>query len=107
MRGPSFGEANASALVGAIVGAVGGLFALGIAPAVIMRNLAFLFSTPLLGLICWFISGGIGWVLGGQIGPRLGDAFRSRRSEFIGGAVGGLIPVCLLALWGWYMVAAH
>ncbi len=93
-----------SALVGAIVGATGGLFAVGIAPAVIGRNLALLFETPILGLICFFISGTFGWLIGGQIGPRLGAKFDPRRAEVVGGVLGGLVPVTLIALWGWYMV---
>ena len=70
MRRPSFAEANMGALVGAIVGATGGLFAVGIAPAVIDRNVALLFDTPILGLICFTISGPLGWLIGGQLGPR-------------------------------------
>ena len=103
----SFGEANMGALVGAIIGAIGGLFGVGIAAAVIGRNPALLLDTPLLGLICFFISGSIGWVLGGQIGPRLGDRFQTRRAEIIGGLLGGLVPVTVIVLWGWYMVTLH
>jgi hypothetical protein len=95
------------ALVGAIVGATGGLFALGIAPAVIDRNAALLFGTPILGLICFFVSGAVGWLIGGQLGPRLGDKFQPRSAELVGGALGGLVPVTLIALWGWYMVTPH
>ena len=100
---PSFGEANLGALVGAIVGATGGLFAIGIAPAILERKLAVLFLFPILGLVCMFISGSVGWILGGQIGPRVGYHFNSQRAEITGGAIGGLIPVILAALWGWYM----
>jgi len=104
---PSFGEANMGALAGAIVGAVGGLFGVGIAAAVIGRNAALLFDTPILGLICFFISGSTGWVLGGQIGPRFGDTFQTSRAEIIGGLLGGLLPVTGIALWGWYMITPH
>jgi len=107
MRRPSFGEANMGALAGAVVGAIGGLFAVGIAPAIIGRDLALLFATPMLGFICWLVSGPLGWFLGGQLGPRLGEAFKARQAEVIGGAVGGLIPVAAIALWGWYMVTPH
>ena len=107
MKRPSLGEANMGALAGGIVAAVGGLFAIGIAPAVLARNLALLFGTPILGLICWVVSGPVGWLIGGQIGPLLGEKFRTRRAEMVGGALGGMVPVVLIALWGWYMVTPH
>ena len=99
---PRLWEASLGALVGAVVGAIGGLFAVGIAPAILSRNPAVLFATPRLGLLFWLISGITGWVLGGQIGQRLGRRFENRNVEIAGGAVGGLIPVALIALWGWW-----
>lgn len=104
---PGFGESNMGALAGAIVGAIGGLFAVEFAHAIITRSLAVLFSTPILGLFCWLISGPIGWVIGGQLGPRFGDKFATRRAEVLGGALGGLVPVTIIALWGWYMATPH
>ena len=104
MRKPGLGEANLGALTGAIVGAIGGLFAIGIGPAIVGKNLALLFHTPILGLICWLVSGPVGWLIGGQIGPRLGDRFQSNNGEIAGGVLGGLLPVVTIALWGWYMV---
>ena len=104
MRKPGLGEASQGALAGAVVGAIGGLFAVGLAPALIYRHLAILFSTPILGLICCAVSGPIGWLVGGQLGPRLGDRFRSDRAEMVGGVLGGLVPIILVALFGWYMV---
>jgi hypothetical protein len=104
MRKPGLGESNLGALAGAVVGAIGGLFAIGIAPAIIGRQLALLFHTPILALICWLISGPVGWLIGGQLGPRFGDTFQSERAEIAGGILGGLVPVVLIALWGWYMV---
>ena len=100
---PSFGESNLGALVGAIVGATGGLFAVGIAPAILERKMAMLFLYPTVGLVCMLIAGGIGWLLGGQLGPRLADKYNSQRAEITGGVLGGLLPVILIALWGWYM----
>lgn len=90
-----------------MVGAIGGLFAAGIAPAIMSGKIATLFATPLLGLICWVVSGPTGWVLGGQLGPRLGEVLKSRQAEIVGGALGGLFPVTAIALWGWYMVSSH
>jgi hypothetical protein len=103
MRKPAFGESNLGALSGAVVGAIGGLFAVGIAPAIIEHKLALLFATPMLGVVCWLISLPIGWVLGGQIGPRVGELFQSERAEIIGGVLGGVAPILLIAAWGWYM----
>ena len=101
------GEFNLGGLAGAVVGSVGGLFSLGLARAIIGHNIALLFGTPILGMIAFVVSGGTGWVLGAQLGPRLGDRYRSQRAEITGGVVGGLVPTILIALWGWYMVTPH
>ncbi len=89
-------------MVGAIVGGIGGLFAIGLAAAIINHSPARLFATPILSLISWIISGPSGWILGGQIGPRLGMRYQSRDGEIVGGIIGGLIPVVSIALYGWY-----
>jgi hypothetical protein len=104
MRRPPIGEFNLGALAAAVVGSIGGLFAVGLPPAILARNPALLFGTPILGLICWLVSGLAGWFLGGQIGPRLGEKFESQQAEVLGGALAGLIPVTGIALWSWYMV---
>ena len=104
MKRPPFGEANLGALSGAVVGAIGGLFAIGIGPAILGKSVALLFGTPILALVCWFVSGPIGWLIGGQVGPRVGQKFNTPRAELVGGAIGGLVPVVLIAIWGWYMV---
>jgi hypothetical protein len=103
MRHPPFGEANMGALVGAVVGATGGLFAVGVGPAIASRNLALLFLYPTLGLASCLVSGPVAWLLGGQIGPRLGEVVRSQRGEVLGGILGGLIPFIAVCWWGWYM----
>jgi hypothetical protein len=107
MRKPTLGETNLGALAGAVVGGVGGLFAAGIAPALIEKKLFLLFGMPRLGLVCWLVSLPLGWLLGGQLGPRVGSFLRSPRAELLGGVLGGLVPVTLIALWGWYMVTPH
>src|ERR1043166_6878369 len=107
MRNPGFGETNLGALTGAVVGAIGGLFAIGIGPAIVGRNLALLFGTPILALICWIVCGLAGWIFGGQVGPRLGEKLDSQKAEIIGGIVAGLVPVLLIAVWGWSMVRAR
>jgi hypothetical protein len=103
MRKPGFGEASLGAVAGTAVAGIGGLFAIGIAAAIIRRDLTLLFQMPILSVISWLVSVPVGWVVGGQVGPRLGDRFRSTKIEVIAGGVGGLIPVVLIALTGWYL----
>ena len=83
-------EANLGALVGVVVGAIGGLFAVGIAPAILMRDSAQLFVTPTLGMIFWLLGGPVGYLIGGQIGPRLEGVLGERRGNILGGIIGGL-----------------
>jgi len=100
---PPLGEYNLGALAGAIFGSIGGLFAIGAVRAILHRDIALLFGTPILGLLSWLACGVVGWLAGGQIGPRLGEKYYSQRAEILGGALGGLVPVALIALWAWYM----
>jgi hypothetical protein len=104
MRKPPIGEYNLGALAGAVVGSIGGLFAVGLPPAVLARNPALLFGTPILGVLSWIVSGLLGWFLGGQVGPRVGEKYGSQQSELFGGALAGLVPVVSITLWSWYMV---
>jgi hypothetical protein len=97
------GEYSLSAVIGAVVGSIGGLFAIGLVRAILGHNLALIFRFPILGFLSWIICGLVGWVLGGQLGPRCGQMFRSYQAELLGGAVGGLIPVLVVAIWAWYM----
>jgi hypothetical protein len=103
MRKPPLGEFNLGALAGAVVGSIGGLFAIGVVRAILGRNLALIFSMPILGMVSWVVCGVAGWLAGGQIGPRLGEKYYSQRAEAIGGGLGGLIPVLLVAIWALYM----
>jgi hypothetical protein len=104
MNRRGFGEPNLGAIVGAIVGSFGGLFAVGIPPAILYGSVARLLATPILALISWMLCLVSGWFIGGSVGDRLGQKFRSQRAEIIGGALGGLFPVILVTLWSWYMV---
>jgi hypothetical protein len=97
------GEYRLSALIGAVVGSIGGLFAIGLVRAIIAHNIILMLRFPILGLVSWVVCGGIGWLLGGLIGSRLGEKFDSQQAEILGGALGGVIPVVLVALWAWYM----
>jgi len=72
MRRPAFGEANMGALAGAVIGAIGGLFAIGIGPAIASQNIRLLVGTPILAIVSLLLCGPLGWLIGGQIGPRLG-----------------------------------
>ena len=107
MRKPGFGESNLGAVAGAVVGSIGGLFALGVVRAILLKDITALLGTPLLGVASWVISLPCGWLLGGQIGPRVGEKLRSQKGEIIGGVLGGLIPVLLIASWGFYMLKTH
>ncbi len=102
-RKPAFGETNLGAVMGAVIGSIGGLFAVGIVPTIIYKNIAYLFGTPILALISWLTSIIAGWLIGGQIGPRVGMRFKSQRAENVGGCIGGLIPITVIMLWSWYM----
>jgi hypothetical protein len=107
MRKPRFAEANLGAMVGVGVGAVGGLFALSIARAIIWHDAGLLLATTFLNVVCWLISGIAGWLVGGQLGPRLQPLLPAGRGEVIGGVLGGLAPVIFFALLGWYLVTPH
>lgn len=104
MRKPGFGEANLGAVTGAVIGAVGGLFAVAIPYAVLMHDFRALSAARTLGVIGFLVSTPIGWLLGGQIGPRLEGALGKRTAGLIGGVVGGLIPVSGFVYWGWHVV---
>lgn len=103
MLKPPLGEYNMGALAGAVVGSIGGLFAIGVVRAILGRNIALLLAMPLLGVVSFLVCGIAGWLAGGQIGPRLNEKYYSQRVEMLGGALGGVIPVLLVAAWALYM----
>lgn len=105
MKKPGFGQFNLGALSGAVVGAIGGLFAIALPGAIIYHDPSVLLMTPKLNLVCFLASGVFGWLLGGQIGPRVGWHYRSPRAELIAGALAGLLPVFTIAIIGWRIVA--
>jgi hypothetical protein len=101
---PRIGEANLGAVAGASVAATGGLFAVGIVSAIITQSPSSMFGTPKLALISFLVSGPLGWLLGGQIGPRVGQRWNSPKAEIITGAICGLVPFGLVVL-AWYLLA--
>ena len=96
-------EYSLSAMVGAIVGSIGGLFAIGLVRAILAHNIVLIFSFPILGFLSWIVCGVAGWLLGGRIGPLVRQEVRLLPGGVLGGALGGLIPVLLVAIWAWYM----
>jgi hypothetical protein len=99
---PSIGEANRSALIGAAIGSIGGLFALGLAPAIMYHSPEWIMRWPKLNLFSFCLCGTVAWLLGGQIGPRLLGIFGLRNGLIIGGIIGGLMPVAGIVAFGWY-----
>lgn len=107
MRPPPAGKSQIGALAGVIVGATGGLFAVGLPHAILERNPVYLLNTPMLSLMGWIVSGFSAWFLGDMAGRIMRKLFKSPKAEAVGGAIAGLIPIALIAWWGWYMVTRH
>ena len=104
MKKPRLGEANFGAVVGVVVGAIGGLVAVGIPWAIVKGDIKALSDARTYSLIGFIVSAPIGWLLGGQIGPRLEGVLSERNAGLLGGLLGGLVPIAALALWGWRLI---
>ena len=91
-------------MVGAVVGASGGLIAVALPLAILARDASALVYARGFGLLGFCVSAPVGWILGGQIGPRLEKRFGEKNGGIIGGIVGGLVPVIGFALWGLWMI---
>jgi hypothetical protein len=100
------GQANLAALIGGSIGSITGLFAMGIVPALMEQDVHRLMTQPNLSLFCFFIGGAVGWLVAGQIGPRLEQPRAIQRAHIIGGIVGGLIPFAGFVLLGWFLWAS-
>jgi Na+/proline symporter len=105
MNQTPIGQANLAALIGGSIGSITGLFAMGIVPALMERELQRLMTQPNLSLFCFFIGGVVGWLAAGQIGPRLEKPRAIQRAHIVGGIIGGLIPFVWLVLLGWFLWA--
>jgi hypothetical protein len=104
LRKPGLGEMNLGSLAGAVVGSVGGLFSVGIPPAIVFHDMQALFQTPKIAVICFVIAGAMGWLIGGQMGPVFGRRYNTPWAEIAGGGAGGIIPVLMVLGWSYSMV---
>lgn len=105
MKKPGWGEASLGAMVGAVVGAVGGLVAVGLPWAIVKGDIRALADARMLGIIGLMVSAPVGWLTGGQIGPRFEVLLSERGAGITGGILGGLVPVTGFFLWGWYLIS--
>ncbi len=103
MEEPSIGKENLGAVIGAAVGAVGGLIAIAIPYAILTRNLQSLSAARTFGIISFLICTPIGWFAGGYLSHFLEKFLAPKPAGIIGGIIGGLLPVTGVALYGWHM----
>lgn len=106
MKKPRLGEASLGALVGAMFGAFGGLFAIAIPWAILSHDIRALAMARTFGMIGFLTCAPIGWFTGGQIGPRLEAKLGARAAGILGGILGGLIPLSGFIFWGWHLVSS-
>ena len=104
MKEPSIGKENLGAVIGAVTGALGGLFAVAIPLAILTRNLQALSAARTFGLISFLVCTPIGWFAGGYISHVLVKRIGEKKAGILGGIVGGLLPVTGFSLWGFYMI---
>jgi putative Mn2+ efflux pump MntP len=103
MDGPSIGKENLGAVIGAVVGACGGLVAIAIPYAIMTRNLHDLSAARTFGIISFLICTPVGWFGGGYLTHYLERFMRPKAANIIGGFIGGLLPVTGVALYGWHL----
>ncbi|MCX8090458.1 MAG: hypothetical protein N3I86_05900 [Verrucomicrobiae bacterium] len=104
MNKPRWGEPNLGAIIGVVLGGMGGLVAIAIPLAILRGDLRALTEARHFGLVGFLVSATVGWFLGGQIGGRLTGLLGERTAGILGGLIGGMVPISGLALWGWYLV---
>jgi hypothetical protein len=104
MREPSFGKENLGAVIGAVTGALGGLFAVAIPLAILTRSLQALSAARTFGLISFLVCTPIGWFAGGYLSHAITKPLGERKAAVLGGFIGGTLPVTGFALWGFYMI---
>jgi len=101
IRGPRLGEGSLGAVIGTVTGAVGGLLAVGIPVAIVSGDIRMIAQFRTLAIVGVLLCAPLGWLVGGQLGPRLGMALRHRHAEIVGGLMGGLAPVLAMSYWAW------
>ncbi|MBP9901304.1 MAG: hypothetical protein V9H26_05115 [Verrucomicrobiota bacterium] len=104
MKEPSIGKENLGAVIGAVTGALGGLFAVAIPLAILTRNLQALSAARTFGLVSFLVCTPIGWFAGGYLSHAMTKRLGEKKAAMIGGLIGGLFPVTGFALWGFYMI---
>lgn len=107
MNRPPPGELNPGAVAGAIAGSIGGLFAVGLPPAIAARSFGLLFAAPLFALLGWLFSLSIGWGLGGLFGNAVRGKLKNPATELVIGAIGGIIPVVAIMFLSWWFLVAR
>ena len=101
MKPGAIGEANLGALIGSCIGSITGLFAIGIAPAIIESNAQLVIAPPKIGLICFVLGGLFGWFAGGALGHKLAHVLSLQRAHVTAGIISGLLPFVGFVLFGW------
>jgi hypothetical protein len=96
-------KSNLGGMAGAAVGAIGGLFALGVVPAISEGDPRLLFNIPTLNVICWVASLLIGWAIGSLFGPLFRRKSDTDRSEIAGGVVAGVVTILIGVTIGWLL----
>ena len=91
-------------MIGAVIGAVGGLFAIAIPLAIMTGNVQALSIARKLGLFGFLVSVPVGWFAGGYISHGLEKKMSRKAAGIVGGIIGGMLPVTAIALLGWYLV---
>lgn len=104
MKEPSIGKENLGAVIGAVLAALGGLVAIAIPSTLMSGNLKMLSAARTIGLVGFLISWPIGWFAGGYLCAALENRLGKKAAPYVGGIIGGLLPVTGIALFGWWYV---
>ena len=92
-----------AALIGSSIGSISGLFAIGVAPAILEHNLRLVMAHPTLGLLCFMAGGFFGWFVGGLLGSKLGHARHPQPGHIAGGVIAGILPFAAFVFLGWIL----